>query len=867
MDANKLRQAFTDFFVQKGHVYVPSASLIPNDPSLLFTVAGMVPFKPYFLGYETPPYSRATSVQKCFRTPDIDLIGTTSRHLTFFEMLGNFSFGDYFKEQAIVFAWELITEVLKLDPNRLWITVHFSDQDAADIWKDVIGIPSDRIQEMGEDNFWEMSKGSVGPCGPSSEIYYDKGESFGSPGGPAVGGQDRFVEIWNLVFMESHRLVDGSLEELPKKNIDTGAGLERILPIVSGVDSIFETDLFKSIIETGQDLISSPYGRDEFVDVSLRIMADHARSIAFLVTDGVFPSNEGRGYVLRRLIRRMVRRAQQLGVDKIIIPTLVSSAIDTMELAYPELGRSRDFIQEIASKEEERFRQTLKAGSAMLEAELQNNQTKLSGEIAFKLHDTFGFPIELTKEVAEEAGVKVDLEGFEAAMKKQRSLGRKVTKESLEELDGNSQLYRGLVESFGATNFVGYDSFEVDTRILAVLNSKQDPSKVEVFLQDSPFYAEGGGQIGDSGIIKTQTGTIRVTNTDSPLSNLHRHFGMIEQGEISPGQKAHASIDIPKRQEIRRNHSATHLLHWALRQVLGQHVRQQGSLVEPNRLRFDFTHFGPLTPQQVQQVEQLVNTSILANEQVVINETSKEQATQEGAIAFFGDKYGEVVRVVHAGNNSVELCGGTHVDTLGMIGIFKIVSESSIGSNTRRIEAVTGQGALDYIKTQENILETSAQILKTSKAEIPTSLEKLLTQRRNLEEQIKSLRSAQRSLEAKQLASKAQNGVLIERKDHATAEELRELALQLKNNFNLNAVVLVGTPDSTRVALVSAVSKTSGLVASDLILQAAKITGGGGGRQVEVAIAGGKDPSKIDEAIEAIRSKFDFYNPTMSASF
>ena len=855
MDASAaaLRKAFVDFFVERGHTHVPSSSLIPHDQTVLFTVAGMVQFKPYFLGDEVAPFPRATTVQKCFRTVDIDIIGTTARHCTFFEMLGNFSFGDYFKEGALPFAWELVTEVLGLDGDRLWVTVHDSDDEAATLWHDLVGVPTERIQRLGdEDNWWAMGDlYGPGPCGPCSEIYYDKGADYGEPGGPAHGGEERFVEIWNLVFMQYNRLLDKSLVDLPKRNIDTGAGFERILPILQGTDSVFDTDVVRPMVAAAERVTGRRYGDDERTDVSLRIMGDHARAMAFLVSDGVFPSNEDRGYVLRRIIRRAVRHAYQLGVEKLVTPTLVDATVETLGEAWPELIRNHDFVTGVVTREEERFRQTLKSGVSILDEEITRSG-RVSGEAAFRLHDTFGFPIELTAEMAGERGVEVDLSGFGTSMEEQR----RRAKEDRKAAGGGNvvpvETYREILDQFGTTEFTGYAEYESKARVLAVVDAGE--SRLEVFLDRTPFYAEGGGQVGDTGTIATDTGTATVVDTTYALPGLHRHTVETATGTIGAGQEATARIDVERREAIRKNHTGTHLLHWALREVLGSHVKQQGSLVSPEYLRFDFSHHSPVSDDDMARIEDMVNERILANEPVRAYETSKDNAEQLGAIAFFGDKYGDYVRVVEAGTRSMELCGGTHVGALGMIGPVKVLSEGSIGSNMRRIFALTGAASLDHMRQQERLLEQAAELLRAKPEELPDAVQRTLQKQKALEDELKVLRGQAARAEAGTLAAAAIDGVVVERKDGLGPDQLRELALAVRDEPGIRAVVLVGTPDGERVSLVAATAKGGDLQAGPLVAEGAKAVGGGGGGKGDVAVAGGKDVSGIERALEIVRA-------------
>ena len=858
-DADDLRASFTRFFTERGHAAVPSASLIPHDPSVLFTIAGMVPFKPFFLGDELPPWTRATSVQKCFRTLDIDIVGTTQRHCTFFEMLGNFSFGDYFKAEAIPYAWELVTEVLGIDGDRLWITVHESDDEAEQIWRDSVGVPSERIQRMGEDNFWKM--GDTGPCGPCSELYFDKGADYGADGGPAFGSAERFVEIWNLVFMQYNRSADGSTEDLPRPSIDTGAGLERILPVLQGVDSIFATDLFLPMIETAQSITGRTYGRDEGVDVGLRILADHGRAMSMLVSDGVLPANEGRGYVLRRIIRRAVRRARQLGVDGSCTPRLVDASVGILGAAYPAMAEQHGLISDVVAREEEGFLRTLATGSSILEEQLASGVESVSGEVAFRLHDTYGFPVELTVEIAEEAGLTVDLAGFEAAMDRQRSQARAAARAG--KTVAGEQAYRSVLDLEGQTVFVGQrpDGYAAPARVVAVLVDldPEHAGQAEIFLDRTPFYAESGGQMGDTGTIVTESGTAQVYDTVSALPGLTSHRATLT-GEIFAGQDALAAIDGPRRDALRRNHTGTHLLHAALRAVLGDQVRQQGSLVAPDRLRFDFSHHGGVSPDELAAVSAMANAEVLTDAEVVVEETTKAEAEAMGALAFFGDKYGERVRVVRAGEHSVELCGGTHVGALGMIGPITVVSESSIGSNTRRIEAVTGVSAIDRIAAREGLLTEAAALLRTEPEHVPEAIDRLLERQRAAEKALERARSRELQSEAASLVAEATRGVVVARRDGLAPDLLRDLAQSIRSTGGLRAVVLGGSPDGERAALAVAADRTAGgeadggkVHAGDLVKQVAPLLGGGGGGSPEVAVAGGKDPSGIDRALDEAR--------------
>ena len=858
--ANDLRKAFEGFFASKAHTVVPSASLIPHDPTVLFTVAGMVPFKPYFVGDEAAPFKRAVTVQKCTRAGgkhnDLDEVGRTKRHLVFFEMMGNFSFGDYFKSDAIPWAWELVTEVFGFDGDRLWITVHESDDEAEQIWHEVVGVPMSRIQRLGdEDNFWQM--GDAGPCGPCSEIHIDRGPAFGPEGGPLHDPHgDRYMEFWNLVFMQYNQSKDGSRTPLPKPSIDTGAGLERILALMQGTDSVWETDVLFPMIESAQSLTSKKYKIGDYDDrdsFSLRVLAEHARSSMMLVNDGVFPSNENRGYVLRRIIRRAVRHAYLLGTEKLVMPTLAETAISVMSGAYPDLLANKDFIVNVLSREEERFRQTLKTGLTILEGELSAGAKTMSGTTAFTLHDTYGFPIELTQEIAGERSVLVDVAGFSQEMQEQRDRAKSARKGSSVSA-ATVDSYREVMEQFGTTNFVGYVSNQCEATVLSVLqNVEAGPGIVEVFLDVSPFYAESGGQVGDTGTIRTESGEVQVLDTTFALPGLRRHTCSIVSGDIEVGQSAKASINVVARDATRRNHTATHMLHWALRQVLGEHVKQAGSHVSPDRLRFDFSHYAPVSASEIEEIERLTNEQLIANGPVRAYETSKDEATAAGAIAFFGDKYGDIVRVLEAGV-SVELCGGTHVGALGDIGMVKVVTESSIGSNLRRIDAVTGANAVEYVLAHHRTLTAAASLLGAQPSELVSAIQRKIDESKALGEELRSLRSAQATSRASEMAASAQGGVVVSRVDGVTPNDLRELALAIRQNAAIKIVVLGGVTDTGGVALVATVSSDVSVAAGDLIRDAAKAVGGGGGGKGDIATAGGKDPSAIDAALELARS-------------
>ena len=852
MKAQELRRAFTDYFVERGHKAYPSIGLIPLHPKApMLANAGMNQFLPVILGEEPPPDPpRATSVQKCVRLSgkdnDIEELGRTRRHLTFFEMLGNFSLGDYFKEHAIPLAWELVTEVAGFDGDRLWVTVHDTDDEAEAIWRDAVGFPGERIQRLGKDNFWEM--GYTGPCGPSSEIFLDCGPDWGAEGGPAHGGGDRYVEFWNLVFMQYDRQADGSLADLPMKVIDTGGGIERWLMLLQNVPTVFDTDLVRPLVAAAEELTGARYGADAVTDTALRVIGDHARSMVFLVNDGITPSNEERGYILRSVVRRAVRRGYQLGTTKAIVPGLVAATVDLMGDVYPELRKNQDWITTVLGREEERFRETLATGSRILDDALESGAGVVTGAVAFQLHDTFGFPIELTREIAAERGIDVDVDGFDQAMEEQRTRARESRKATGTDEAGVAR-YRELLDEFGPTEFTGYTETESAAHVLAVLPSGD--GGVEVFLDRTPFYAEGGGQVGDTGTITTATGTVNVLDTTSAVAGLHRHTGDLVEGEVTEGQEATATIDEVRRDHIRRNHTGTHLLHWALREVLGRHVKQHGSLVAPDYLRFDFSHHAAVTDEELERVEAMVNAEVLANEPVRAYETTKAHADEIGAISFFDEKYGDYVRVIEAGDRSMELCGGTHVSALGSIGTIQIVSEGSIGSNLRRIFALTGTGTLARVKEREELLRQAAELLKAKPEEVPVAVERLQEAQRALSDELKTLRSQATRGQAGELATAAVDGIVVARVDGLPSDQLREMAVGIRDQSGIRGVLLMGTPDGERVAVVAAVDPASGLPpAGDIVREA---TGGKGSKDAALAQGGGRDVGEIDSALSRVR--------------
>jgi alanyl-tRNA synthetase len=861
--SDELRRAFLDHFVAQGHNEVASGSLIPHDPGLLFTVAGMVPFKPYFTGDEAAPFKRATTSQKCARAGgkhnDLDDVGRTARHLVFFEMLGNFSFGDYFKTDAIKFAWDFTVNTLGFDPEKLWVTVHESDAEAEGLWLEHTDMPIERIQRLGDkDNFWQM--GPTGPCGPCSEIYIDRGPAYGPEGGPLnPEAEARYLEFWNLVFMQFDQAEDGTRTALPKPSIDTGAGLERILCLLQGVEAVWETDLMAPLIDKARSITGAKYIVGDYDDAdsfSLRVLAEHARSSAMLIADDVFPSNNDRGYVLRRIIRRAVRHAYRLGAKRNVMPELVAVAIDVMANAYPQVKERREHILNVITREEEQFRKTLARGSVMLDEKLSalGAGGALDGDTAFELHDTFGFQLELTREIVGERGVGVDEERFAVLMKEQQDRARNARKNATtpEEL---SKQYRDVMETHGTTTFIGYDLNDCDDAVVlgVVHTDPDDLSKVEIFLDRTPFYAESGGQIGDTGTIVTATGKADVVDTTYAIGGLTKHTAVVQSGSIEVGEKASAHINVEKRDATRRNHTATHLLHWALRRVLGDHVKQAGSLVGPDRLRFDFSHYDAVNAEQITKIEDLVNGVVLQAAATTNPEVTKAEAEAMGAIAFFGDKYGERVRILTAGP-SLEFCGGTHVRNVGQIGAVTISSESSIGSNMRRIEATTGTRTIDRLRADERILHDAAAALRAKPEDVADRVAKLLEEKKGLEKEVESFRRQLAGGRAQTLAEGAINGVVVARVDDVSRDDLKDLAVAVRDIAGVNAVILGSAPLSGGVALISAVRKDAGFHASDLIVDALKAIGGGGGKNPDLAMAGGKNPDGLDDALNLARS-------------
>lgn len=865
MRSKEIRQKFLQFFAEKDHQIVPSASLVPEDPTLLLTVAGMVPFKPIFQGLKKAPYSRATSCQKCVRTNDIENVGRTARHQTFFEMLGNFSFGDYFKKEVIPWAWEFLTKELGLPEDKLWVSVYLDDNEAAEIWQNSVGVPVERIMRMGEeDNFW--AAGPVGPCGPCSEIYVDLGESRGcdSPDCKPGCDCDRYMEIWNLVFMQYYRDEKGNLTPLPTQNIDTGMGLERIASVLQNVQSNFDTDLFQEIIDYVAARAGIKGSRTLEQNLALRIIADHARAVTFLIGDGVLPSNEARGYVLRRIMRRALRYGWLLKLPTTFFEDVVVVIIEQNKEAYPDLLVRKEHIFRLVKVEEERFQETLGQGMEILQEMLVQAREKgvqeINGEQAFKLYDTYGFPLELTQEIAEEQGFKVDEAGFQAAMEEQRNRARAAREDV--SLAGNLlPLYEKIEAEYGKTQYVAYNQQEVSTRILAIIKdgelvqSAQKDEQVEIILADSPFYGEGGGQVGDKGRLEGEGFTVAIVDTQKPKDGIIAHRAQVVTGQVGVGALVLAKVNSQDRLAVTRNHTATHILHRALKDVLGEHVEQAGSLVNVERLRFDFSHFAPLSQEELQQVEDLVNERILDSLPVEICELSLEEAKQRGATALFGEKYGNRVRMVQVGDYSRELCGGTHLISSSQVGIFKILSEGGIAAGVRRIEAVTGKGALAHIKEEEQVLSDLSDKLKTSSKELMVKLEKVMQEAKEQEKELSNLKNRLAKSEVDGIVQQAAliEGIKLVKSivEDLDSEGLRNLADLIRDKLG-SGVVVLATVSGDKVMFVATVTKDligRGLHAGNIVKEVAKAAGGGGGGRPDMAQAGGKDPAKVGEAL------------------
>lgn len=870
MTSNEIRKAFLNFFEKRSHRIVKSSSLVPqNDPTLLFTNAGMVQFKGVFLGEEVREYRRAASSQKCVRAGgkhnDLENVGRTARHHTFFEMLGNFSFGDYFKQEAIEWAWELVTGEWKLPKEKIWITIYFEDEEAFKIWER-LGIPDSRIVRMGEkDNFWAM--GDTGPCGPCSEIVFDQGSEVGC-GRPDchVGCEcDRFLELWNLVFMQFNRDKDGTLHPLSKPCIDTGMGLERISAILQGVKSNYDTDLFKPLFKKIEQISQIHYGADPKKDISMRVIADHSRASTFLINDGVLPSNEGRGYVLRRIMRRAMRHGRMLGIDKPFLHIMNEAVVNIMMEAYPELRETENFISKVIFNEEERFQETLDQGLKILREEIkrlkEKDQKIFPGEIAFRLYDTYGFPIDLSSEILQEEGIVIDEEGFKSQMIKQREKSR----ESWQGIgEGRiKEVYKRLYTEGIRSRFTGYEELQSESKILKMIKGNEivsfskEGEELELITESTPFYGEAGGQVGDQGVIFQEAFSLEVLDTIKPFEDFIVHIVKVKRGSLREGMEATLKVDRDRRKAIALNHTATHLLQATLREVLGEHVHQAGSLVSPERLRFDFTHFAQVSREDLQKVEALLNNKIRENLKVVTKVMDVEEAIRMGAMALFGEKYGEKVRVVMISDFSIELCGGTHTSRTGDIGIFKILTETGVASGVRRIEAITGERAYQYIKEEEKELEEIANALKASPKEVLQKIDRLIQRQKELERELSSYKDRLSNQEVMNLLGHVKEikgiKVLSAKVDGKDLKRMRDFVDQLKIKIGSGIILLGGEIDS-KVSLVMGVTSdlTHRFNASELIKKIAIHVGGTGGGRKDFAQAGGSEPKKLEEALRAI---------------
>ncbi|QSZ26549.1 alanine--tRNA ligase [Aceticella autotrophica] len=860
---NELREKYLSFFESKGHLRLPSFSLIPkNDKSLLLINAGMAPLKPYFTGKEIPPSKRITTCQKCIRTPDIERVGKTARHGTFFEMLGNFSFGDYFKKEAILWAWEFVTKELRLPEERLWVTIYEKDDEAFEIWNKIVGLPAGKIVRMGkEDNFWEIG---IGPCGPCSEIYFDRGEDKGC-GKPECGigcDCDRFIEFWNLVFTQFNKDAEGNYNPLPNPNIDTGMGLERIATVMQDVDSIFDVDVVRGITDFVGKISGVKYGTDKKADISLRVITDHIRGVVFMISDGILPSNEGRGYVLRRILRRAARHGKLLGLNEAFLYKIVDVVIKHYGDAYPELVERKDYIKKIVKIEEERFKETIDQGLNILNLyveELKNQgENILDGVKAFKLYDTYGFPIDLTKEILQEVGIDVDEEEYKRELDKQRIRARSSRKE-----DSNiweKDIYAGLKDI--KTHFVGYNNIETHSKVLSIIKdnelieSAEAGDDVSIILDVTPFYAESGGQTGDQGILKNEDVLIKINDCKRVAGDKFIHIGTIERGIINTEDMVEALIDIDKRLDTARNHTATHLLHKALRDTLGEHVHQAGSYVSSERLRFDFTHYQAVTKDELKRIEDIVNEKIYQNIDVAVEVMTYEEALKNGAMALFTEKYGDAVRVVKINNYSKELCGGTHVKNTGFIGLIKIISESGVAAGTRRIEAVTGRNAIKYINEKELILDTAAEILKVPKKDIIIKIEQLNQNLKEMQDE-----TAQLKMNIAMLVSDNLEKSYIDiqgikfvsaRLEDFDMDGLKIIGDILKEKLK-TAVLIFTSQKNNKINFLGMATKNTvkmGVNVGNIIREICKLTGGNGGGKPDMAQGVGKDADKVDYALQ-----------------
>ncbi|MDD4494182.1 MAG: alanine--tRNA ligase [Eubacteriales bacterium] len=862
---NELRKRFLEFFESKGHLALPSFSLVPeNDPSLLLINAGMTPLKPYFTGEQKPPRLRVTTCQKCIRTPDIENVGHTARHATFFEMLGNFSFGDYFKKEAITWAWEFFTVELKIPKEKLWITIYEDDDEAFEIWHKVIGLPEDRIVRMGkETNFWEHG---TGPCGPCSEVHYDRGPDKGCGKADCkVGCEcDRFIEVWNLVFTQFYRHENGEYTKLEKKNIDTGMGLERLATVIQDVGSLFEVDTIANILNAVCKLAKIKYGASHKNDVSIRVVTDHIRSTVFMVSDGIIPSNEGRGYVLRRLLRRASRHGRLLGIEAPFLSKLARVVMEESGSAYPELKEKWDYISKIIETEEAKFQTTIDQGLSMLESAIEEIKKEgidtIYGEMAFKLHDTFGFPLDLTKEIASENGLKVDENRFKELMKEQKEKAREALKSK--ETSAWSRSGSEDYEEEGRTEFVGYNEVKAEGKALHLIKDGKavekasEGDRIMLISDKTPFYAESGGQVGDTGLISGSNGTMRVEDTIKNAGGQSLHVGVIENGTFNKGEAIHLTIDIKRRNSIAKNHTTTHLLHKALKDVLGKHVAQAGSMVGEDRLRFDFHHFTAMTPKKIERVEREVNEQIVTNKVVFKREMSLKDAKAMGAEALFGEKYGDIVRVIEVEDFSKELCGGTHLNNTAEAGLFVIISEGGVASGVRRIEAKTGEAAFAYLKEREELLKNISSTLKTGIEDAPGRIENLISEIHSLEKENEKLKMKLAVSNLDEVLSSAVEvaglKVVKAKYDGMDIQTLRNTGDTLKNMLGSGVVILAST-DESKVNLVvtaSADAVKRGIHAGSIIKEAAAVVGGGGGGRPDMAQAGGKEAGHINQALE-----------------
>ena len=866
---NELREMYLKFFETKGHLRLPSFSLIPqNDPSLLLINSGMAPMKPYFTGEQEPPRHRVTTCQKCIRTGDIENVGKTARHGTFFEMLGNFSFGDYFKKEAIAWSWEFLTspDWVGIDPDRLYPSIYQDDEEAFEIWNKDIGIPAERIFRFGkEDNFWEHGSG---PCGPGSESYYDRGPEYGcgKPGCTVGCDCDRYMEVWNNVFSQFDNDGHGNYTELKQKNIDTGMGLERLACVVQGVGSLFDVDTVRNITNKVSEIAGKHYGDSEKTDVSLRVITDHIRSTVMMICDGVIPSNEGRGYVLRRLLRRAARHGKLLGIDRPFLSDVATTVIQESGGAYPELVEKQKYIHKVIENEEASFNKTIDSGLSILNERIAAADGKeLPAADAFQLYDTYGFPIDLTLEILEEQGMTTDRDEFDRLMNEQRERAREDRKK-MGDLGWQSEDL-GLDKSI-KTRFDGYETLGEAAKVLAIVN-EGEPSgaaakgeKITVVLDHTPFYAEMGGQIGDHGVLSGKNGVVTVSDVQKTKDGKYMHIGVVTEGEISVEDEVEAKVDPAYRQAICRAHTTTHLLQKALRKVLGDHVEQAGSYTANDHIRFDFTHFAALTPEELEQVEELVNEAILAGSPVITEEMSIDEAKKKGAMALFGEKYGEVVRVVQAGD-SVELCGGTHLDNTAKAGMCKIISEASVAAGVRRIEAVTGKAVLDYLNERQHILNEAASALKTSPNELAAKVEQTMADLRAMNKQVEKLNGKIASMQMVDLFNVSRDvkgvNVVATKLEDATPDVLRTMGDDIKEKAP-NMVAVLSSVNGEKVSLLcvcGAEAVKKGAHAGKIIKEVAKIVGGGGGGRPDSATAGGKNPAKLEEALEAVNNIVD----------